>query len=372
MSERIRLRRAFTIIELLVVVSIIAILVGILLPAIGKARNQALLTQSQSNLRQIGTAHGIYAAEWNDRQLTYIVDSIASYGNDPDEAFSEFYAEGNSHPPMIAGTSPTGVTYAYWPPGSKSAFQPIILEDYGTNESGVGSDVKWGAFLAIQFKAFYNYVNGRFYDRVFYAPKDELSVAAIEECLDYPSDYCNTSYTGDVYYASYIMSPAGMFNEQVFAERRDNPGVYYTDPWSIAAGFRSPSFSVARHPDLKTHMLERHWLQNQKSGAFCNHEFPNTPTFEGCEPYFFNHGRNSAPVTLFYDGHVALSNVSEAMNADQRAEQTAAAPYGPATRPSVPTATGKTSPSTTPTPVTISSPSMVSAAATSTQSRDAT
>ena len=43
--------RGFTIVELLVVVSIIALLAGILLPAIGKARDQTKLMLSHSNLR---------------------------------------------------------------------------------------------------------------------------------------------------------------------------------------------------------------------------------------------------------------------------------------------------------------------------------
>lgn len=55
--------KAFTLIELLVVVAIIAVLVAILLPAIAKARQQAVLTQDAAQLKQIGVASLMYAQE---------------------------------------------------------------------------------------------------------------------------------------------------------------------------------------------------------------------------------------------------------------------------------------------------------------------
>ena len=55
--------RAFTLIELMVVVSIIALLVGILLPALGSARKHARTVACQSNVRQIAMASVMYAQD---------------------------------------------------------------------------------------------------------------------------------------------------------------------------------------------------------------------------------------------------------------------------------------------------------------------
>lgn len=66
LRQRGKARHGFTLVELLVVISIISLLISMLLPALSKARETSRAVQCLSNLRQLGIMFQTYAVSYRD------------------------------------------------------------------------------------------------------------------------------------------------------------------------------------------------------------------------------------------------------------------------------------------------------------------
>jgi prepilin-type N-terminal cleavage/methylation domain-containing protein/prepilin-type processing-associated H-X9-DG protein len=100
-----RRTKGFTLVELLVVIGIIAILISILLPSLNKAREAARKAACLANLRSVGQAFNIYAAE-NKLQIP-----LGTSGGDYRAAYF-----------IAAGTSATNLRYPCFGPLYKGRF----------------------------------------------------------------------------------------------------------------------------------------------------------------------------------------------------------------------------------------------------------
>ena len=118
----------FTLIELLVVIAVIAILAGMLLPALSKAKSAALSAKCKGNLRQIGVGLSMYVSDYQRYPV---------FNFDPNNALNEYWHQKLSPYTDAEWTDPLYLCPDYKGVTLNGNDDAVPMGSYGYNAKGV-------------------------------------------------------------------------------------------------------------------------------------------------------------------------------------------------------------------------------------------
>jgi hypothetical protein len=307
-------RRGFSILEVLILCAVAATALVLLSPVVHRLRSSSGEAVSMMNLMNIGGTHSMYAADWNDRQYTCVPDDLGVYSTSSlAPALCTAYVDAvDCYPSQLLGTMNGAGFYSYIAPCPPGAIgQSCSMTGYGWPFSFVPAQAAFpgvATFRFLNLSALNAYANGRWYDELYYSPTDVKAYAAAQPNFDSPS-HSPSQMAGSPnppVWSSYCSSPAAMFHPNVLTPAtRRGPAWQFT----FADRFKSPTASQCLFPDLKTQLIEHNWNQNPPAEA-------NPAVSGGNTPYQFNHGLDSSPMTLFFDGHAAMLSMAAAVADD--------------------------------------------------------